>query len=370
MNPARLAAELGALAVALLAAGCGGSEPAAHERVLSIYNWADYIGKATIADFEKETGIKVDYDTFDSDHTLEAKMLAGGSDYDVVSTTTNFFSRQIKAGAYRKLDRSRLTGWDNLDPRTLALMAASDPGNAYAVPYLHAINGFAYNAPMIRARMPDAPVDSLDLIFKPEYIRRFADCGVTFLDSAEDVLQLALSYLHRDPNSVRAEDFAAAEQLLLAVRPWIRTFDSAEYMSGLANQELCIAMSWSSDYAVAKARAKEAGLDLQLAFTVPKEGANATYNGWLIPIDAPHPAEAHEFLNFMLRPEVIAAVTNDTHYGNDNVAASRYVDPQILGDPALYPTPEMMQRLYLTSEVSAATERLRTRIWTRIKTAH
>ena len=361
----------GTLAAGLALSGCGsGGRDAPPERVLSIYNWADYIGKTTIADFEKETGIKVDYDTFDGDHTLEAKMLAGGSGYDVVSTTTNFFSRQIKAGAYQKLDRSRLTRWNNLDPQTLALMAASDPGNAYGVPYLHAINGFAYNVPMIRARMPDAPVESLDLIFKPEYIRRFADCGVTFLDSPEDVLQLALNYLHLDPNSTRPEDFAAAERLLLAVRPWIRTYDSAEFMSGLANQELCIAMSWSSDYAVVMERARDAGINLRLAFTVPREGSNMTYNAWLIPYDAPHVAEAHEFLNFMLRPDVIAKVTNDTRYGNDNLAAGHLVDPRILQDPTLYPTPEITRRLYLTDEVNAATERLRTRIWTRIKTAH
>jgi putrescine transport system substrate-binding protein len=351
--------------------GCGTRTggTAAGDRELSVYNWADFIGKHTIADFEQATGIRVDYDTFDADATLEAKMLAGGSGYDIVGASTNYFSRQIKAGAYRRLERGRLSNWNNLDPRILALMAESDPGNAHAVPYLHAINGFAYNIDMIRARMADAPLDSLDLIFKPENIRRFADCGVTFLDSAEDVLQLALNYLHLDPNSSRAEDFKSAEALILTVRPYIRTFDSVEYMSGLANQELCIAMSWSSDYAVAMARARAVGIAIRLAFTVPKEGANATYYGWLIPYDAQHIAAAHEFLDFMLRPEVIAAVTNETRYGNDNLAANRFVDPKILADPTLYPTAAIMTRLYLTNEVSAATERIRTRTWTRIKTA-
>ena len=272
--------------------------------------------------FEEATGIKVDYDTFDSDQTLEAKLLAGGSGYDVVSTATNYFSRQIRAGAYRKLDRAKLTGWSNLDPKALALMATADPGNQYAVPYMHAINGYSYNVEMVRQRMPDAPVDSLDLIFKPENIRRFADCGVTFLDSPEDVLQLALVYLHLDPNTVRAEDYAAAEALILKVRPYIKTFDSVEYLNSLANQETCIAMSWSSDYAVSMARMRQAGLDVKLAFTVPKEGANATYSAMLIPVDAPHVAEAHEFLNFLLRPEVIARITNETHYANENLAAN------------------------------------------------
>lgn len=360
---------LGVVAWAGLAA-CGGPAGGAHERIVSVYNWADFIAKTTVSDFEKATGIKVDYDTFDSDQTLEAKMLAGGSGYDVVSTSTNYFSRQIRAGAYRKLDRAKLTGWGNLDPKVLALMAESDPGNQYAVPYLHAINGFAYNVAMVRARMRDAPVDSLDLIFKPENIQRFADCGVTFLDSAEDVLQLALVYLHLDPNTSRPEDYAAAEALILKVRPYIKTFDSAEYLNTLANQETCIAMSWSSDYAVSMARMRQAGIDVKLAFTVPKEGANATYSAMLVPVDAPHVEEAHAFLNFLLRPEVIAKITNETHYANENLAARAFVEPEILNDPTLYMTPEIMKRLYLTSEVSATTERMRTRIWTRIKTAH
>ncbi len=362
-----LAALLVVAGATLGACGRSGGTP---ERVVSVYNWADYIGKTTVTDFEQATGIKVDYDTFDSDQTLEAKMLAGGSGYDVVGTATNYFSRQIRAGAYRKLDRAKLTGWSNLDPRALAMMAEADPGNQYAVPYLHAINGFAYNVAMVRERMPEAPVDSLDLIFRPEYIQHFADCGVTFLDSAEDVLQLALVYLHLDPNTTRPEDYAAAEALVLKVRPYVRTFDSSEYLNSLATQETCIAMSWSSDYAVSMSRMHQAGIDVKLAFSVPKEGANATYSAMLIPVDAPHVAEAHEFLNFLLRPEVIARITNDTHYANENLAANRFVEPAILNDPTLYMTPEISKRLYLTSEVNPATERMRTRIWTRIKTAH
>ena len=366
-RPWRLAAA-GLLAALLGAAGCGRDAP--QERVLSIYNWADFIGKHTIADFETATGVKVDYDTFDADSTLEAKLLSGGSGYDVVSTSTNYFSRQIKAGAYRKLDKRLLPEWKNLDPRVLALMSVADPGNQYAVPYLHAINGFAYNVDMVRARMPDAPVDSLDMLFRPDVVSRFAGCGVTFLDSPEDVLQLALRYLHLDPNSTRAEDYQAAEKLVMAVRPYIKTFDSSDYLNGLANGDYCVAMSWSSDYAVSMARAREAKLDVKLAFTVPREGANVTYSALLIPADAPHVAEAHAFLNFVLRPEVVAAITNDTHYGNDNLAANALVAPEILNDPTLYPTPAIGQRLYLTAEVGPQTERMRTRIWTRIKTAH
>ena len=350
-------------------AGTGTAGKAAEEKVLNVYNWADYIGKDTLAKFERATGIRVVYDTYDADETLEAKMMAGDSGYDVVSTSTDFFSRQIKAGIYQPLDRNKLPNWKNLDPGVLAVEAESDPGNRYAMPYLRHVNGFAYNVDMIKARMPDAPLDSLDMIFKPQIIARFADCGVSFLDQAEDVLQLALNYLHLDPNSTNPEDYKRAEKLLLAVRPYIRAFDSTEYMNGLGNKEFCISMSWSGDYAAARARAKAAGVDVNLAFTVPKEGANASFDALLIPADAPHPNAAHQFLNFILEPQIIAEITNEIHYGNDNIASAPYVDPQILHDPAIYPTPETAARLYESAEVNPALERIRTRTWTRIKTA-
>ena len=347
----------------------GGGHGAAEEKVLYVYNWADYIGKDTLADFERSTGIKVVYDTYDADETLEAKMMAGDSGYDIVTTSTDYFSRQIKAGIYQPLDRGKLSNWNNLDPHILAIEAHSDPGNRHAVPYLRHVNGFAYNVDLIRARMPDAPVDSLDMLFKPEVVARFADCGVTLLDSAEDVLQLALNYLHIDPNTTRKEDYQRAEQLILAVRPYIRAFDSAEYMNGLANKEFCISMSWSGDYATSRARAKAAGVAVNLAFTVPKEGANGSYDALLVPTGAPHPNNAHLFLNFMMQSRVIAAVTNYIHYANDNLAANAYVDPEILHDPAVYSTQAIEARLYESDEVAPALERIRTRTWTRIKTA-
>jgi len=367
----RAAAALALLLLATALAGCDRGAPAAakHERHLSIYSWVDYIGKTTIADFERETGIKVEYDTFDSDSTLEAKMLSGGSGYDVVSTSENFFSRQIKAGAYRAVDRSKLTNWKYIDPQVLRALEPFDPGNAHAVPYLHSYNGFAYNVPMIRARMADAPVDSLDLLFKPEVLKHFADCGVTFLDSPDNVIQLALLYLHLDPNSDRPEDFKAAETLLLSVRPYVKTFDSSEYINALANGEVCIAMGWSSDYAVALDRARDAGIELKLAFTIPKEGTSNTINGFLIPFDAPNVEEAHEFINYMLRPDVIAKVTNDIHYPNENPASRPYVNPAILSDPTLYPPPELRAGIFVPGEIKASSERLRTRTWTRVKTA-
>lgn len=342
---------------------------AAEEKRLYVYNWADFIGPDTIAKFERLTGTKVVYDVYDAEETMEARLLAGGSGYDIVSASTDFFGREIKAGVYQALDKSKLPNWTNLDPRVLAIQAAYDPGNAHAVPYLHSMNGFAYNVDMVQARMPNAPVDSLDMLFKPEVVSKFADCGVTFIDSAEDTIQLALRYLGLDPNTTRREDFKAAQDLLLKVRPYIRSFDSAEYMNGLANREICLAMSWSSDYAMARARAKAVGVNVNLAFTVPKEGANETFSSLLIPEGAPHPEAAYQFLNFILRPDVIAEITNAIYYGNDNIASRRLVDPKILEDKTLYPTPEIEARLYRSAEVSAATERIRTRAWTRIKTA-
>jgi len=336
--------------------------------VLNIYNWADYIGYHTIAEFEQATHIKVVYQLYDSNETLETNLLVGHSGFDLVSTTTGYYGRQIKAGAYLPLDKSKLPNWKNLDPSVLAIQAQADPGNRYAVPYLHAMNGFIYNVDMIKARLPDAPTDSSAMLFNPAVIAKFADCGITFLDSAVDVLQLALAYLHLDPNSQRLEDLHAAEQVIMAVRPYIRTFDSNDYWHQLASKDSCLAIAWSSDYSIAQLRAREDGTGARLAFTLPKEGSNITYNAFLIPASAPHPQAAHKFLNFILDPKVIAEITNDIHYGNDNLAARPYVDPAILDDPAIYPSPEVRARLYLPAEFGADYDRLRTRVWTHIKT--
>ncbi|MDE2304079.1 MAG: extracellular solute-binding protein [Gammaproteobacteria bacterium] len=335
---------------------------------LYVYNWADFIGPHTIAEFRRRTGVKVVYDTYDADETMDARLMAGESGYDVVNASGAFFGLEIRAGVYQKLDKSKLPNWRNIDPAALAAIARYDPGNRYAVPYLHSINGFAYNVDMIRARMPNAPVDSLRMLFDPAIVSRFADCGVTFLDSPQDVIELALRYLHLDPASRRPQDFAAAARLLMKVRPFVRMFDSVEYMNGLANRDLCIAMSYSSDYERARSRAASVGVALNLAFTVPREGANLDYSALLIPAGAPDPEAAYRFLNFMLEPRVIADVTNQIYYGNDNLAARPFVDPAILADPAIYPTPGIAARLYPSPEIDTRTERLLTRTWTRIKT--
>jgi putrescine transport system substrate-binding protein len=366
------------ICAALTAAGlcaCGsGSAPSpvasarpAEEPVLQVYNWSDYIGFDTVARFERATGIQVVYDLYDSNQTLEAKLLVGDSGYDIVSTSMAYYARQIRSGLYEPLDKAQLPHWKNLDPYVLAVQAQADPGNRYAAPYLHAMNGFVYNVPLIRARMADAPVDSLDMLFKPQVVAKFADCGVSFLDSPDDVLQLALRYLHLDPNSRRVEDLQAAERLVMSVRRYIRLFDSNDYVYQLASNELCLAMAWSSDYSVAVMRSRAAGLDLHLAFTLPREGSNITYNALLIPAGAPHPRAAHRFINFILDPHVIADITNDIHYGNDNLSARPFVKPEILADPAIYPPPEVRARLYLPKEFDAKYQRLQTRAWTRIK---
>jgi putrescine transport system substrate-binding protein len=363
------AANVLLLLLTTLLVGTGVKVAGAEEKRLFVYNWTDFIGPNTIAEFEKQTGIKVTYDVYDSEETMDARLLAGSSGYDVVIASTEYFGREIKAGVYIVLDKSKMPNWKNLDPRILAIQTAHDPGNAHSVPYMHAISGFAYNVDMIKARMPNAPVDSLDMIFKPEVVAKFADCGVTFLDSAADTLMLALQYLGLDPNTTKREDYKAAEDLLLKVRPYIRSFDSAEYLNGLANKEICIAMSWSSDYALSRARARAVGVDVNLAFTVPKEGANQNFTSLLIPEGAPHPEAAYQFINFILRPDVIAEITNAIYYGNDNIASRSLISPSILSDATLYPTPEIEARLFRSTESSAATERIRTRTWTRVKTA-
>ena len=324
------------------------SAPGAEEPVLNIYNWADYIGHDTIAEFERRTHIKVIYELYDSNDTLEAKMLAGHSGYDIVSTTTGFYGRQIKAGAYlaARQERSCRTGKISIR-RCSRSRRRLIPAIATPCRICTAMNGFAYNVDLVKMQMPDAPTDSLAMIFDPKVIAHFADCGVTFLDSSEDVIQLALAYLHRDPNSRSADDLHAAENLLMAVRPYIRTFDSNDYWHQLASKEICLAIAWSSDYTVAQARAREDGTGAHLAFTLPKEGSNITYNALLIPASAPHPEAAHKFLNFILEPKVIAEITNDIHYGNDNLAARPFVRGDILSDPAVYPPPELRARLYL-----------------------
>ena len=336
---------------------------------LNVYNWSDYIGETTIADFEKETGIKVQYDTYTGNEDLEAKLVTGGTGYDVVFPSSSFFARQIRIGLYQKLDKSLLPNLKNMDPSIMASLAKdADPGNEHAIPYMWGTNGFSYNVDMLKERMPDAPLDSLAIIFDPNILSKFADCGVTFLDSPEDVFPLALASMGTDPTSQKEEDIIAAAEMVMKVRPYIRNFDSQQYLTSLPNGENCISMSWSGDYATAATRAAEAGLKINLAYTIPKEGTNIWFDGMLIPADAPHPKNANLFLNYMMRPEVIAAATNYTYYANANMAAKEFVNQEILEDPAIYPNEEVMKRGFPSMIRTQELSRVITRQWTRVKT--
>lgn len=341
----------------------------AEEKRLHIYNWSDYIAPETIANFTKETGIAVTYDVYDSNEVLEARLLAGRSGYDiVVPSASPFMARQIVAGAYLPLDKSKLPNLKNLDPRMLALAATADPGNTYGVPYLWSVTGLGYNIAMLDRALGDkAPRDSLGLIFDPEIAAKLERCGIVILDTPQEVIPAALNYLGLDRGSRDPADLERAASLLERVRPYVRRFHSSQYINDLAAGDVCVALGYSGDVIQARNRAREAGSPVEIAFRVPREGAQMAIDMLAIPRDAPHPDNAHQFINYILRPEVIAEITNTVSYPNPNLAATALVDPEIRGDPGVYPPPEVMQRLYLDEPAPRAYERLRTRVWNRVK---
>jgi len=352
----------------LLWLACTASVGALEEPVLNVYNWADYVAPDTIRNFEEEFGIEVNYDVYDSTEVVEAKLLSGRTGYDVVFHSFRYSARLIPIGVFQPLDRGRLTGYGNLDSWVLGMMEHHDPGNRYGLPYMWGTTGFAYNVDMIRERMPDAPVDSAAMLFDPAVVARFADCGVSLLDEPTDVIPMVLLYLGRDPNSIDDGDLAAAEAQLKAVRPYIRYFSSAKMLNDLPNEELCIAMSWSGDYAQAQARAEEVGSEVRLAYTYPREGALLWFDGIFVTADAEHPGNAHLFLDYLLRPEVVAAASNETHYANANLASIPFLTPSIAGDAAVYPPDEVRNRFGVGVVYGPKDERRRTRVWSRVKT--
>jgi putrescine transport system substrate-binding protein len=338
------------------------------EAVLNIYNWADYIADDTIRNFEREYGIKVHYDLYDSTEVVEAKLLSGHTGYDIVFHSYRYSSRLIPVGVYLPLDKSRLPLWHNLDSWVLDMSARYDPGNRYGIPYMWGTTGFAYNVDMVRERMPDAPLDSAAMLFDPKVASRFADCGISLLDEPTDVIPMALLYLGLDPNSLEPKDLAAVEALLKKVRPYIRYFSSAKMLNDLPNKEICIAMSWSGDYAQAMHRAREVGADVNLAYTMPKEGVMLWFDGIFIPASAEHVDNAYLFLNYMMRPDVAADCTNALYYANANRASLPLVAPEIRNDPAVYPPQAERGRFKVGLVFDPKQERLRTRTWSRIKT--
>lgn len=340
----------------------------AQERQVRVYNWSDYIDESILEDFTKETGIRVVYDVFDSNEMLETKLLAGGTGYDVVVPTGTFLGRQIQAGVFQKLDKSKLPNLSNMWPEISARIEKFDPGNEHAINYMWGTTGIGYNVEKIKERMPDAPVDSWDMVFKPEIISKFADCGVHLLDTADEIFPAALNYLGLDPDSQNPEDFAKAGELLMTIRPYIQKFHSSEYINALANGDICMAVGWSGDVLQARDRAAEANNNVTVEYVIPKEGAMMWFDNMAIPADAPHVEEAHAFLNFIMKPEVVAKATNYVFYANGNLASKEFVDKEILEDTAIYPSEETVAKLFTTTTKSPQAMRARTREWTKVKT--
>jgi putrescine transport system substrate-binding protein len=334
---------------------------------LNIYNWSDYIGETTIADFAAETGINVVYDLYASSEEMQAKMLAGSTGYDVVLHSGLDLPRAIKAGIYQKLDKTRLPNWKNLDPALLKVADGFDPGALYGVPYMWGSMGFAFNVDMIRERLPDADLSDLATVFAPENAAKLADCGISILDSPTDIGYAVLSWLGIDPNTATQADYDKMVAAFAPMHEYIATFDNSNYITALPNKELCVANSWSGDYAVAKARAAEAGVEINLEYFVPKTGAPAWFDLWALPADAANLDEAYLFLDYMLRPEVIAKATEYTGYANANMAATPLIDPSITSDPAIYPDAETLSRMYTPAPQTDEQERQLTRAWTEIK---
>ncbi|WP_027156314.1 polyamine ABC transporter substrate-binding protein [Mesorhizobium sp. WSM2561] len=340
----------------------------AQERVVNVYNWSDYIDSSIIDDFTKETGIKVTYDTFDSNELLETKLLAGGSGYDVVVPTANFLARQIQAGVFQKLDKSKLPNisnmWDVVSERTTKY----DPGNEYSINYMWGTVGLGYNVKKVQEALGTDKIDSWDVFFNPEKLAKLKDCGVYVLDSPSDILPNAFKYLGIDPETTSPDDFARAEEVMLKVRPYIRKFHSSEYINALANGDICLAVGWSGDVFQARDRATEANQGVEIGYSVPKEGAEMWFDQMAIPADAPHVAEAHEFLNYMMKPEVIAKASNFVFYANGNRASQQFIDKEILEDPAIYPDEATLAKLFTIAPYDSKSQRVVTRTWTRIVT--
>ncbi len=338
------------------------------DKVLNVFNWTDYIGETTVEDFQSATGIQVTYDLYDSTETMEAKMLSNTSDFDVVVQAGSTLERFNEAKVYQPLDRSKLTNWGNLDPVSLKTAEGWDPGNTHGVPYMWGTVGLTFNVDMVKERIPDADLTTLDILFKPENAAKLADCGISILESPGDVIPMALAYLGLDPNTTNPADFDAVVKLFSPIRQHIRAIDSSNYLNAISNKQLCVINNWSGDYATATARATEAGMQINLAYQVPKTGSPAWFDIWCIPANAQHVDNAHKFINYLLQPEVIAKCTNFTHYANANLAANKFVDPAILADPAVYPDNEVKKRLWIQKSVSKEVEQARMKAWLAIKT--
>jgi len=360
----RIAATL----AAALALAC--NPAAAEPKVVNVYNWSDYIAEDTLERFHKATGIKVVYDVYDANEVLEAKLLAGNSGYDVIFPSAQpFAQRHIAGGVYRAIDRAKLPHYKHLDPEILKALEKVDPGNRHVVPYMWGTTGIGYNVAKVKEALgEDPPVDSWRLLLDPEVVSKLAGCGVTLMDDEAEALGAALIYLGKSPNTTDPKEIEAAAEVILKVRPHIRYFHSSQYINDLANGDACVALGYSGDVIQARDRASEVGNDVEIAYSIPREGAIIWVDVMAIPKDAPHPGNAHAFIDFLLRPEVIAGISNYVAYANANQSATELVDAEVREDPGVYPPAEVRARLVASDVPSSEIQRLRTRTWTRVKT--
>lgn len=339
----------------------------AEETLVNVYNWADYIGETTIEDFQSLSGLSVTYDTYSSTDEMQAKLLAGSSGYDVVCMAGLSLPRFVKAGLYAPFDKAKLPNWKNLDPSILAISDGFDPGNTHGLPYMWGSVGFTYNLDMVKERLPNVDLESMDALMKPENAAKLADCGISLLDEPTDVIMLMLDYLGKERDAYKPEDLEAVKAAFKQVRSHVRTFDSTNYLNAIPNKELCVINNWSGDFSTAKARAAEAGIEINLGYFVPKTGAPAWVDFMCIPVDSPRKDNAHKFINYLMEPEVIAKCTNYTNYANANLASKAFVDPAVLANPAVYPDPKVMARLYTPKPLSEEADRALTEAFTAMK---
>ncbi|MFL4983186.1 MAG: polyamine ABC transporter substrate-binding protein [Xanthobacteraceae bacterium] len=341
----------------------------AQQKRVNFYNWSDYIDPAVLKDFTRETGIEVTYDTFDANEILETKLLAGKSGYDVVVPTAYFLERQIKAGVFHKLDKSKLPNLANAWPDIAKRLAAYDPGNQYAVNYMWGTTGIGYNVNKARDILgPDFKIDSWELVFNADNLAKFKDCGVYMLDSSDDIFPAALNYLGLNPNSKDAADLQKAADLVTKVRPSVRKFHSSEYLNALAGGEICLVVGWSGDIKQAQKRATEAKTGIEIGYSIPKEGAQMFFDNLAIPKDAKNPDAAHALIDYLLRPEIAARNSAYVSYANGNLASQKFISKAVLEDPSIYPDAATMQRLYTITPQDQKTLRLTNRLWTKVKT--
>jgi len=339
------------------------------EKILHVYNWSDYIAEDTVKKFEDQTGIKVTYDVYDSNEVLEAKMLAGSSGYDVVVPTADFLQRQIAAGVYAKLDKSKLPNLKNMDAGLMKAAANFDPDNAHAVIHMWGTTGIGYNIKDVAKRLGDnAPTDSWSLVFDPAVAAKLKDCGISFLDAPTEMIPAAMNYLGLDPRSTAKADLEKGAALLEKVRPYVRYFHSSQYISDLANGDICVAVGWSGDVFQARDRAAEAKKGVEIGYSIPKEGALQWFDMLAIPADSKHKDAAHAFINFMMDAQITANNTNYVWYANANKASLPMVEQEIKDDPGIFPTAEVKARLWGAKVYKKRTDRIITRLWTKVKT--